>query len=316
VDSYLVSMAVFAGIYALMSLGMNVVWGMAGMLNLGLAGFFAQGAYVSALLTVKAGLPIASGLACGAAVSALVGVVVALVTARLRADYLAIVTLGFSETVRLVASNEIWLTNGTDGISGIPGPYRALLAPRQFGWLYLAVVAGAIGLAYLLLQRLGHAPFGRVLRAIRDDDQVAAVAGKPVMAFKVKAFALSAGILGLAGGLYGHYTSYVAPEMFSPLLTLYVVLALLAGGIGNNRGAVAGAVLVVFFLESTRFVIPLLPGLTPVRGAAIRELLVSGSLLVVLRLRPAGLIPERLPRIPVPATAAGAPAAVEGRLRP
>jgi branched-chain amino acid transport system permease protein len=309
VDSYVVSMAVFAGIYALMALGMNVVWGMAGMINLGLAGFFAQGAYVSALLTVKAGLPIAGGLVCGAAVSALVGVVVALVTARLRSDYLAIVTLGFAEAVRLVASNEIWLTNGTDGISGVPGPYRALLPPGQFNWLYLALVAATIGVAYLGLERLARAPFGRVLRAIRDDDQVTAVAGKPVMTFKVEAFALSAGILGLAGGLYGHYTSYVAPEMFSPLLTLYVVLALMAGGIGNNAGAVVGAVLVVFFLESTRFVIPLLPGLTPVRGAAIRELLISGSLLVVLRVRPAGLVPERLPRVPIPEPPPGAPAA-------
>ena len=315
-DSYVVSMAVFAGIYALMALGMNVVWGMAGMINLGLAGFFAQGAYVSALLTVKGGLPIASGLVCGAAVSALVGVAVALVTARLRSDYLAIVTLGFAEAVRLVASNEIWLTNGTDGISGVPGPYRALLPPRQFGWLYLALVAAVIGLAYLLLERLARAPFGRVLRAIRDDDQVTAVAGKPVIRFKVQAFALSAGILGLAGGLYGHYTSYVAPEMFSPLLTLYVVLALMAGGIGNNGGAVAGAVLVVFFLESTRFVIPLLPGLTPVRGAAIRELLISGSLLVVLRVRPAGLLPERLPRVPIPEPPPGAPAAAEVDARP
>jgi branched-chain amino acid transport system permease protein len=298
--NYLVSMAVYAGIYALMSLGLNVIWGMAGMINLGLAGFFALGAYVSALLTVKGGGPMAAGLACGAIVAAAVGVGMALVTARLRADYLAIVTLGFSETVRLVASNELWIANGTDGISGVPGPFRGTLTPLQFNWLYLAIVAAAIAVVFVLLERLGHAPFGRVLRAIRDDDQVAAVAGKHVMAFKAKAFAASAGILGLAGGLYGHYTSFVAPEMFSPLLTIYVVLALLSGGIGNNRGAVVGAFLVVFFLESTRFVIPLLPGLTPVRGAAVRELLISGSLIALLRFRPTGLIPERLPRVPVP----------------
>ena len=167
--------------------------------------------------------------------------------------------------------------------------------------LYLAIVAAAIAAVYVVLQRLAHSPFGRVLRAIRDDDQVAAVAGKPVLSFKIKAFATSAGILGLAGGLYGHYTSYVAPDIFSPLLTIYIVLALLAGGVGDNRGAVAGAFLVVFFLESTRFVVPLLPGLTPVQGAAIRELLISGSLILVLRFRPAGLIPERLPRVPLPA---------------
>src|SRR5205823_12857195 len=107
------------------------------------------------------------------------------------------------------------------------------------------------------------------------DEQVTAVAGKRVIAFKVKAFAISAASLGLAGALYGHYTSYVAPDIFAPLLTIYIVLALLAGGVGNNAGAVLGAVLVVFFLESTRFIVPLLPGIAPVQGAAIREFLIS-----------------------------------------
>ncbi len=312
-ENYLVSMAIFGGVYALMSLGLNVVWGMAGMLNLGLAGFFAAGAYISALLTVRTGLPIAAGLLCGAGVAAVIGVLLALVTARLRADYLAIVTLGFSETVRIVASNELWLTNGTDGISGIPGPYRGVLAPPQFNLLYLAIVTVVLALVYALVERLRGAPFGRVLRAIRDDDQVAAVAGKHVMAFKLKAFATSAGILGLAGGLYGHYTSYIAPDIFSPLLTIYIVLALVAGGVGNNRGAVVGAVLVVFFLESTRFVIPLLPGLSPVQGAAIRGMLISLSLIVVLRFRPSGLVPERLPRVALPdLTAARPPSEAEG----
>lgn len=311
-ENYLISMAIFGGVYALMSLGLNVVWGMAGMLNLGLAGFFAAGAYISALLTVRAGLPIAAGLICGAGIAAAIGVLLALVTARLRADYLAIVTLGFSETVRIVASNELWLTNGTDGISGIPGAYRGVLTPPQFNLLYLAIVTVVLALVYALVERLRGAPFGRVLRAIRDDDQVAAVAGKHVMAFKLKAFATSAGILGLAGGLYGHYTSYIAPDIFSPLLTIYIVLALVAGGVGNNRGAVVGAILVVFFLESTRFVIPLLPGLSPVQGAAIRGMLISLSLILVLRIRPSGLVPERLPRVALPDLAAGSPSGAEG----
>jgi branched-chain amino acid transport system permease protein len=305
-ENYLLAMGVYAGVYAVMTLGLNVVWGMAGMINLGLAGFFALGAYVSALLTVEGGQPIAAGLAAGAAFAAAVGALVALVTARLRADYLAIVTLGFSETVRLVASNELWIANGTDGISGVPGPFRGALTPPQFNLLYLVIVVAAIAAVYVVLQRLCHSPFGRVLRAIRDDDQVAAVAGKRVLAFKVRAFATSAGILGLAGGLYGHYTSFVAPDFFSPLLTIYVVLALLAGGVANNRGAVVGAVVVVFFLEATRFVIPLVPGLGPVQGAAFRELLISGSLIAVLRFRPAGLVPERLPFVPVPEAPVGA----------
>ena len=302
-ENYLIAMAVSAGIYALMALGVNVIWGLAGMVNLGLVGFFAVGAYASALLTLKAGWAMAAGLAAGAVVAALVGAVVALVTVRLRGDYLAIVTLGFAETIRIVASNAIWLTNGTDGLSGIPGPYRASFSPEAFNLLYLAIVAVIVAIAYAMAERLRASPFGRVLRAIRDDEQVAAVAGKHVMLFKVKAFAIGSAALGLAGGLYAHYTSYIAPDIFVPLFTLYIKLALLAGGLGNNRGAIVGALAVVFMLESTRFVIPLVPGVTPVQGAAIREFLVAALLLVMLRYKPTGILPERLIRLPVPPAA-------------
>src|SRR5258705_11806057 len=117
-------MVTFTGLYALMALGLNIVWGMAGMINLGLVGFFALGGYASALLTLKFGVPIICGLAAAFAFAAACGRVMALITARLRGDYLAIVTFGFAEVVRLVASNEIWPTDGSDGISGILGPWR------------------------------------------------------------------------------------------------------------------------------------------------------------------------------------------------
>jgi branched-chain amino acid transport system permease protein len=291
-ENYVIAMGVSAGIYALMALGLNVIWGMAGMVNLGLVGFFAVGAYVSALLTVKLGLPIVVGMICATLASALVGAVVCWVTAPLRGDYLAIVTLGFAETIRIIASNEIWLTNGSDGISGIPGPLRSFLAPNGFNLFYLCLVATIVTLAFVLLERLSHSPFARVLRAIRDDEQVAAVAGKHTIAFKVQAFALGSAAVGLAGALYGHYTSYIAPDLFVPLLTLYIKLSLLAGGLGSNRGAVIGAIVVVFFLESTRFIVPLVPGLGAVQGAALREILTSVALIAVLRFRPQGLVPE------------------------
>ncbi len=150
----------------------------------------------------------------------------------------------------------------------------------------------------MLAERLSYSPFGRVLRAIRDDDQVAAVAGKWVIAYKVKAFALGCAALGLSGALYGHYTSYIAPDIFVPLLTLYIKLSLLAGGVGNNKGAIVGAVLVVVFLEGTRFIVPFLPDLSAVQGAALREIITSGSLLVLLRFRTQGLVPEARSHLP------------------
>ena len=309
-EHYAVAIAVTAGIYALMALGMNVIWGMAGLINLGLVGFFAVGAYVSGLLALRLGTPIPIAMAAGAAAASAFGVAVALITVRLRGDYLAIVTLGFAETLRIVMSNELWIANGTDGLSGIPGPLRGALPPHLFNLFYLGLVVAAVIVLFFLVDRLAHAPFGRVLRAIRDDEQIAQVAGKNVVLFKVKAFGFGTAALGLAGAFYGHFTSYIAPDLFAPLLTLYIKLSLLAGGLGNSMGAVLGAVLVVFFLESTRFVVPLIPGITAVQGAALRELMISVVLLVILRFYAKGLMPERLEHPALPDQAAAAPARV------
>ena len=293
--NYLISMATFGAIYAMLALALNVMWGMAGMVNLGLVGFYAFGAYVSALLTVKLGAPIALGFAAAMLGTAAMAALTTLGLTRLRDDYLAIVTLGFAEVVRIVAENEIWLTRGTDGISGIPQPLKSTLGP-DFNLAYLVLSLALLGIVILVLERVRKSPFGRVLRAIREDAQIAAFAGKDVLVFKVKAFAIGGAVAGLAGALYAHYTSYIVPELYVPLLTIYIFLALTAGGVGNNWGAVAGAFVVVFCLESTRFLIAVIPWLGAEQLAAFREFLVGFSLLLVLFIRPRGLMPEPLPR--------------------
>ena len=295
--SYFAAMAVFAGLYGLMALGLNLIWGLAGMINLGLVGFYAIGAYTTALLSLRLGWPPVAGIAAAAALAAATGAVVAVVTARLKGDYLAIVKLGFSEVVRLVASNEIWLTNGTSGLSNVPGLSRAVFTPTEVNLAYAGIVWAAVGVVALLLAQLSRAPFGRVLRAIREDETVAAVAGKYVLRFKVQAFVVGAAVLGAAGGLYAHYISYVAPDSFQPLITIYVVLALTAGGTGTMRGAILGAVLVVALTEGTRFLGGALPFLSPVRIAALREGVIGAALIIVLTWRPQGLIPETLPTL-------------------
>lgn len=292
-EAYITAMLVFGGIYALMALGLNVIWGLTGMVNLGLVGFFAVGAYASALLTKYWLWPMPLGWAAAGLAAALAGAIMAVIVARLRGDYLAIVTLGFAEVVRIVASNEVWLTNGTDGISGIPGPWRGAVSPQEFNLIFLALVWGAVLVAFLVLARVSHSPFGRVLRAVREDEDVAAVAGKAVLWFKVRAFCLGAAVLGVAGALYAHYNAYIAPEGFAPLLTIYIVLALTAGGVGAMRGAVLGALLVLLLLEGTRFIAQEIPGVTPVQKAALRESIIALSLILLLRFRPQGLIPER-----------------------
>jgi branched-chain amino acid transport system permease protein len=294
-ENYLIAMTVFAGIYAIMALGMNLIWGLGGMVNLGLAGFYAVGAYTSALVTTRLGLPIYLAVPLAVLVSALVGVVVAVITARLQGDYLAIVTLGLAELVRLTASNEIWLTNGTDGISGVPGPWRGVLSPTAFNSLYLAIVLCIVVILYLLLSRLAASPFGRVLRAIREDEMVAAVAGKSILSFKIRTFAVGCGLVGFAGALFAHYSSYVAPDVFQSIVTIHVILAVAVGGVGNMRGALLGAVIVIALGEATRFMAGSLDFIAPSQAAAVRESLIALFLIVVLNVRKQGLLPEKMP---------------------
>jgi branched-chain amino acid transport system permease protein len=298
--SYLIFTLTLCGIYALLALSLNLIWGGVGLVNLGLAGFFAVGAYASALAT-GAGAPMLLGWGVAILVGAAVGLVVTFATLRLRDDYLAIVTLGFAEVIRLVALNERWLTNGSDGMSGIRAPLKAELGLFNFALFYLGVVTLVVLVVWALLRRLDASPYGRAMKAIREDQQLAAFAGKAVLRFKLQAFALSAGIAALAGALYAHFQSYVSPDHFQPLITIYIFLAVTAGGVGRPSGAVFGAYLVVIFLEATRFMTEWLPGLQPVQLAAMREMLIGLALILVLHLRPQGMLPERIPKAPAPA---------------
>ena len=297
--SYVAFIATIGGIYALLALSLNLVWGSTGLVNLGLAGFFAVGAYASAI-TTGAGAPVPVGLLAAVAGSIAAGLLVTFATLRLRDDYLAIVTLGFAEVVRLVAVNERWLTNGADGISGIRAPFKQTFGSQGFDLFYFGFVSTVVVFVWFILRRIDLSPYGRTLKAIREDQELAAFAGKSVLRFKFEAFALSAAIAGLAGALYGHQQSYISPDHFQPLITIYIFLAVTAGGVGRPVGAVAGAYVVVVFLETTRFVAAVVPGLEPVQIASVREMLVGAALILVLRLRPQGILPERILKAPRP----------------
>lgn len=296
--TYILFTLVVGSIYALLAQSLMLSWGMAGLVNLGLAGFFAVGAYASAMITTWENAPILLGVLLSMLAGGFAGLVVCFSTLRLRDDYLAIVTLGFAEIVRIIASNEVWLTGGTDGISGIP----VMIARDTGTWFHLGtllITTTAVVLVYLLQRRLLSSPWGRALRAIREDQVVASVAGKSVVRFKAQAFSLSAAIAGLAGALYGHYTSYVAPDQFQPLVTIYIFLAVTAGGNARPAGAVLGAYLLVAFLEATRFLAEIVPGVTAVQAASLREIAVGIGLVILLTLRPDGLLPERSQKAPV-----------------
>jgi branched-chain amino acid transport system permease protein len=277
--AYLTAIATLVGVRALLTLGLNVQWGLTGLVNLGVVAFFALGAYAAALLAV-AGTPFVLAWPAAVGLATAAGAGLAMVALRLREDYLAIVTLGFGEVLRLFLLNEAWLTRGANGVTAIPRPLHG-----SFGERY--------DLFYLVLERVRRSPFGRVLRAIREDETVAAVAGKPVFRFKVQAFALGAGVAGLAGLLFAHYLAYVEPNMFLPQESLFVWLALILGGSGNNRGALLGSVVLLGLLEGSRFAKDVIPFLTGVRLAAAQQILVGVTLVILMIRRPEGLLPER-----------------------
>ncbi len=302
--SYFVFFLTFAGIYALLAQGLNVQWGFAGMLNVGVAAFFAVGAYVSAILTTAPaaghlggfGLPWPVGLLAAMAIAALVGFLIGLVTLNLRSDYLAIASIGIAEIVRLVLKNEEWLTGGVRGIVGIPKPLDGVL-PGQDALVLLALLLLLVGVVYWGLERLYRAPWGRVQRAIRDNEAAARAMGKNSLAFRLQAFVIGCALMGLSGALYAHFVGFISPEAFDPVFATFIVwVMLIAGGSGNNRGAILGAFVIWGIWSGTQFVTNQLPAEYVTQASALRVLLIGLLLQLILIFRPEGMLPERPPR--------------------
>ena len=311
---YTVGWAVMAGIYAVFSLGLNVHWGYTGLFNIGIAGFFAIGAYTSALLTTPApnpelfedfvfggDLPSRLGifnagvdlwfpiaLLAAAIISGAVAAVLGLVTIRLREDYLAITTLGIAETIRLIILNEKWLANGSRGLYNIPKFLGDLVHPSNYNYLYLIVVLMVLGLLYFAVMRSINSPWGRVLRAIRESETTAQASGKNILRFKLQAFVLGASIMGIGGALFAHHIRFLGPISFDPLYATFVIWAMLmVGGSGNNKGAILGAFVVWGIWTGTQF----LPGF--MSNADVRLFLIGLLIVAVILLKPGGILPER-----------------------
>ena len=280
---YLEAVGTIGGVYALLALGLNLQYGYTGLINFGVVGFFAIGSYASALLAQQ-GVPFALDFAAAAGLAALFAWPLGVICLRLRGDYLAIVTLAFAEIVRTVIISEEWLTSGTRGIPGIPRPF--VTSQTAYLLLVLATVLGAT----LLTWRLVHSPFGRLIQAIRDDEDAVPSLGKRPSGFKLVVFTIGAALTGLAGALYAHYLTYISPDQFVPLLTFYVWIAVIMGGAGRIGGAIAGAALLTLFLEGTRFLRDAIPFVSEVQMASLR-LAAIGLLLILFTLyRPQGLL--------------------------
>ena len=285
--SYAIALLIVAGIYALLTISLDLQYGFTGLVNFGQVGFFAIGAYTTALITL-AGHPIALGIGAAVLLAALSALPIGALALRLREDYLAIVTLGFSEVVRLVILNEEWLTKGSLGLPGVPRPFAGLgVGSAELAFLGLVVACNVA--VVLLIRRVVGSPFGRLIQAIRDNEVTVVSLGKSPPGAKVRALVLGAGIAGLAGALKAHYITFVVPDQFLPLVTFYVWMAMILGGVGSLRGSLAGAAVLVLILEGTRFVRDLFPGILAVQMASVRLALVGLLLVLFVLYRPHGL---------------------------
>lgn len=363
-SGYLVFLATSAGIYALFALGLNVQWGFTGLINFGHVAFMTLGAYTTALLTLK-GVPTPIAVLMGALLAAFLGLLIGTSTLRLREDYLAIVTIGVSELIRLVALNEEWLTKGAFGIQRYPLPLDVKLNPfSQFlliglftaiavyaGWqiwrsltrqlrstqaisenrgrsnknkglliwnaiaglalLFIYMVglvslthysfkAGLMVLTFLVLalvygglEYLVQSPWGRILKAIREDEQIPKALGKNVFWYKLQAFMLGGAIAGVAGAFFAWQLTTIYPGNFEPLLTFNAWIIVVLGGSGSNAGTLLGAIIFWAYDSLTRFLLPNLGLFNQSQAGAFRVMIIGLILMILMVWRPQGILGKK-----------------------
>ena len=277
------------GIFVLLALGLNVVVGLAGLLDLGYVAFYAVGAYTTALLGTKAGWSTWEAIPVAVLVAMLSGVILGGPTLRLRGDYLAIVTLGFGEIVRIVANNSEF-TNGPRGVTSIPhpppgppgwdlGPLHVEFFLGPLPYYYLVLIACVV--AVFLIRRLTDSRVGRAWIAIREDEDAAEAMGVPTFTMKLWAFAIGASTGGLAGSLYASRVGFINPDNFVLLISILVLAAVVLGGMGSTPGVVLGAFVVAFLPEYFR------------DFQKYRVLVFGAALVLIMIVRPEGLLPNR-----------------------
>ncbi|MEM9430459.1 MAG: branched-chain amino acid ABC transporter permease [Pseudomonadota bacterium] len=304
VISYLVFFATTASILAIAVLGLNLQWGNTGLFNGGVVAFFGAGAYGTLILggTPQAGhlggfglvypLALIGGMVAAGGLAWIVG----LLTLRLRHDYLAIATFGVAVAFENLMRNAEGLAGGAKGVRGFERPLRDALGDGfTYNLLFFVVVLALLALVYLFLERLVASPFGRLLRAIREDEEAARSLGKSPARVRLTAFVAGSVILGLAGGLYGTFYAFVSPQDVLPTLTFQIWAMLIVGGAGNNRGAILGAFLIWGAWTASGWA---LSRFAPVEAqlytGSVQFVLIGSVIVGMLLWRPQGLFPERL----------------------
>jgi branched-chain amino acid transport system permease protein len=318
--SFLAFFMTFVAIFSIFTLGLNVHWGYTGILNFGVMAFFLVGANTAAIITKPPAdtdfvqyvggfgdaldiipaldtdqwLPALVGLAGAALVCGVLAFFLSIPALRLREDYLAIATIGFAEVLRRITVEERGLVNGTRGLTGIPRPLGNLVDPSDYTYVILGISVAIVIVVFLALNRGIRSPWGRVLRAVREDELTTAASGKHVFSYKSQSFVVGAMIMGIGGAVYAYANSSISPTTFNHFFGTFIFWAMLiVGGSGNNKGAVLGAYIVWGFWTITQQLKGYdLPAFLDFRIFFIRDLLIGSLIVIALLLRPQGLLPE------------------------
>jgi branched-chain amino acid transport system permease protein len=292
VSDYFLHIVILIYLYMILSLGLNVVPGFNGLLDLGYVGFYGIGAYTSGLLTVHFGLSFWLIIPLAFINGAIWGFLLGAPTLRLTGDYFAIVTFGFSELVVLFLTNEIWLTRGPLGLPGIEpvsidlslfgGPKWEFVG--ELPYYYLAIVMVLV--TVFVMCRIQDSRLGRAWFAIRDDEVAAVSCGIKLLTYKVIAFAISAAFGAVGGSFFARWVTFLSPDMFKFWESFLILCMIVLGGMGNIWGVMIGAVVLVSLSEVLRELLPLLglPG-------NCRFLAFGLIMVLMMRYRPAGLMP-------------------------
>jgi len=250
-SDYFIDVAILSGIYIILALGLNVVVGFAGLLNLGFVAFYAIGAYSYALFNTRLGLDFWSALPFSLGFSTAAGFLLAIPALRLRGDYLAIVTLGFGEIARLILNNWDSLTRGPNGIPGIASPSILLLSLGKISYYYYLVLFFVI-LTVFMTQRVYSSRIGRAWVAIREDEVASSAVGINTTMYKIYAFAFGAFWAGLAGTLFAGKMHFVSPESFTFMESVFILCMVILGGLGSIPGVILGSIILVLLPEFLR----------------------------------------------------------------
>jgi len=270
------------GMFILMALGLNIVVGKSGLLDLGYVAFFAIGAYTQGILSTLYGWNTWEIMPFGIGFAMVAGVILGLPALRLRGDYLAIITLGFGEIIRIVAIN-LSITGGPNGIPGIPNPPSIfglkfdLMHPQIYFWLVLAMIL----LVVWMVRRFTVRRPGRAWEAIRQDEDVAALMGVNTLIYKLWSFVIGAAVGGAAGVLYASKVAVISPDMFKFDVSILILACVVFGGIGNIWGVIMGAAILAYLPERIRFI------------SEARQLVFGAVLILMMNMRPDGLLPRK-----------------------